>query len=286
MNKPELATSNGRPELALAPVRPQSDGNSSVSVAQNSNRRHDRGEPIPVRRGRWGMDHAQTGSGGAALTGGLIRSDERQDVRAAPVTVAVITRDRLTADLLRTGLGDQSGLRVLPNDQMTDADVVVLVVDELDETGLAETSRFFDEEAGPKSSLVIVCNHVGEYQIMPAIDRGLVAVIERSEATLNRIVEAVLNADAGRAEMPHDVLGAVLRRMRATRSTVPLVSQITGRERDVLRLLSEGCSTAGLAARLHLSERTIKNIIMSLTSRLGAENRAHLVGFGFRNGLL
>ena len=286
MNKPELATVNGRPELSLAPARPPSDGNSSASVARNSTRRHDRREPIPVRRGRWGLDQAQTGPGGAALTGGLIRSDERRDARAAPVTVAVITRDRLTAELLRTGLGDQSGLRVLANDQATAADVVVLVVDELDETGLAETSRFFDEKTGPKCALVIVCDRVGEYQIMPAIDRGLVAVIERSEATLNRIVDAVLNAQAGRAEMPHDVLGAVLRRMRTTRSTAPLVSQITGRERDVLRLLSEGCSTATLAARLHLSERTIKNIIMSLTSRLGAQNRAHLVGFGFRNGLL
>ena len=63
-------------------------------------------------------------------------------------------------------------------------------------------------------------------------------------------------------------------------------SELSPRDVNVLRLLSEGRSTAGIAADLAYSESTIKNIIHDLVRQLGARNRAHAVAMAIRAGLI
>jgi two-component system response regulator DesR len=48
---------------------------------------------------------------------------------------------------------------------------------------------------------------------------------------------------------------------------------LTERERQVLRLAADGLSTAGVAARLHLSEGTVRNYLSEAIGKLGAGNR-------------
>jgi DNA-binding NarL/FixJ family response regulator len=60
---------------------------------------------------------------------------------------------------------------------------------------------------------------------------------------------------------------------------------LTGREVAILRLLADGRSTIEIARQLAYSERTIKNTIHQLTTRLGLRNRAHAVAFAVRRGI-
>jgi DNA-binding NarL/FixJ family response regulator len=59
---------------------------------------------------------------------------------------------------------------------------------------------------------------------------------------------------------------------------------VSRRERDVLELLAEGCSTREIAVRLAYSERTIKNVLQELTTRLQLRNRTQAVAHAVRNG--
>ena len=54
----------------------------------------------------------------------------------------------------------------------------------------------------------------------------------------------------------------------------------------MLRLLAEGYDTAEVGRRLFYSERTVKNIIHDVTSRLDLRNRAHAVAYAIREGLI
>ena len=63
-------------------------------------------------------------------------------------------------------------------------------------------------------------------------------------------------------------------------------SGLTEREAAVLRLLADGYDTAEVGRRLFYSERTVKNIIHDVTSRLELRNRAHAVAYAIREGLI
>jgi DNA-binding NarL/FixJ family response regulator len=64
------------------------------------------------------------------------------------------------------------------------------------------------------------------------------------------------------------------------------VGRLDGREREVLRLIADGLGTVEIAKRLNYSERTVKNILHRLLTRMNLRNRAHAVAYALGNGLL
>ncbi len=61
---------------------------------------------------------------------------------------------------------------------------------------------------------------------------------------------------------------------------------LTGRERDVLRLLAHGLRTAGIAEELQLAPATVRNHIGNLLQKLGAHSRAEAVILALQRGLV
>ena len=61
---------------------------------------------------------------------------------------------------------------------------------------------------------------------------------------------------------------------------------MTERELNVLRPLAEGLDTAEVSGQLFYSERTVKNIIHDITSRLELRNRTHAVAYAIKAGLI
>ncbi len=61
---------------------------------------------------------------------------------------------------------------------------------------------------------------------------------------------------------------------------------LTGRERDVLRLLAQGLRTAAIAAELQLAPATVRNHVGNLLQKLGAHSRAEAVVLALQRGLI
>ena len=61
---------------------------------------------------------------------------------------------------------------------------------------------------------------------------------------------------------------------------------LTGREREVLELVSQGLSNKLIARRLQISEHTVKFHISSISTKLGASSRTDAVSRGLRRGLI
>jgi len=66
----------------------------------------------------------------------------------------------------------------------------------------------------------------------------------------------------------------------------PHTEALTPREAEVLRLLADGSGNKEIAARLKISEHTIKFHIRSILGKLGAASRTEAVARGLRSGLI
>ena len=75
-------------------------------------------------------------------------------------------------------------------------------------------------------------------------------------------------------------------REKGTEQMEPMLEELTRREMEVLRMVADGLSNREIAARLSVSEHTIKFHISSVLGKLGASSRTEAVTQGIKRGLI
>ena len=166
--------------------------------------------------------------------------------------------------------------------------VVALVVSDQVSTENLQVLRA-GRRAGTKPVLVVT--DVDEAAFISAVEAGIAGLVRRREATPERLVTVIRSAASGEGAVPPDLLGRLLeqvgRTQRREKSHPESTFQgLVDREVEVLRLVAEGLDTAEIAAKLSYSQRTVKNVVHDITSRLHLQNRAHAVAYAMRQGLL
>ena len=63
----------------------------------------------------------------------------------------------------------------------------------------------------------------------------------------------------------------------ADRETLSLLDDLTARERDILEVVAEGLDNHEIAARLDISEKTVRNHVSTIFSKLQLRSRAQAV---------
>ena len=104
-------------------------------------------------------------------------------------------------------------------------------------------------------------------------------MILQTDISSEQIVQAIKSVAAGLL-----VFDSALMPQRSEDD--PLAEPLTPREGEVLRLLAEGSGNKEIAARLNISEHTIKFHIRSILGKLGAASRTEAVTRGLRSGLI
>ncbi|GGT55795.1 helix-turn-helix transcriptional regulator [Streptomyces matensis] len=166
--------------------------------------------------------------------------------------------------------------------------VALLVNDQPDDDLLTRMRKLVRSDG---SRAVLVVGAIRESELLDVVECGVGAIVWRHEATAQRLVRAVVAASRGDGDLPGDLLGRLINRVgtlhrtSAGHSGAP-VSGLTAREVDVLRLVSEGLDTGEIAGKLAYSERTVKNVLHGITTRLHLRNRAHAVAYALREGYI
>ena len=73
-----------------------------------------------------------------------------------------------------------------------------------------------------------------------------------------------------------------MERLRGGAEEDPLLASLTPQERRVLDLIAEGQTNRQIAASLYLAEKTVKNYVSSLLSKLGMERRTQAATYAAR----
>ena len=203
-------------------------------------------------------------------------------------TVRVYARDPISEAGVASSLRPRPEVRIVgPADEDT-PEVVLVVADEVNEETL-NTLRFLRRNGASK--VVLIAAHLDDNALVRAVEFGVVGLVRRSEATADRLVSVVHSASLGEGAVPPDLLGRLLDQVGRLQRTMldpqgMTFSGLSAREIEVLRLVAEGYDTAHIALELSYSERTVKNVLHDLTTRLQLRNRPHGVAYALREGLI
>ncbi len=209
-------------------------------------------------------------------------------VRAERIAVAIAGADPLSRAGLAAHLRGQAGIAIVPDSAAASARVTVVVADEVDDETTHELRSI---RAAGQERLVLLVSRVDDVGLLAAVEAGVSGVVRRSQVTGGQLVASIRAADIGEGTLPPDLLGRLLSQVgRLQRQVLHprglTFAGLTEREISVLRLLAEGHDTAEVGRRLFFSERTVKNVIHDVTSRLDLRNRTHAVAYAIRQGLI
>ena len=110
------------------------------------------------------------------------------------------------------------------------------------------------------------------------------------DATPEELLAAIRVVAAGEALLApaatRHLVDAFVSRPSLGRPDAQLVGALTGREREVLRLVAQGLSNAEIAGRLVVSPATAKTHVSRILAKLGLRDRAQLVIAAYESGLI
>ena len=151
--------------------------------------------------------------------------------------------------------------------------------------GVQATKRIRTEH--PETQVVVLTTYADDDSIVGALQAGAIGYLTK-DAGRDHIRRALEAAASGQAVLDP----AVQARLVDVASTAapasaggPLPDGLTGREGEVLRLIATGLSNAEIAARLYVSEVTIKTHVNHIFTKTGSRDRSQAVAYAHRRGL-
>lgn len=157
----------------------------------------------------------------------------------------------------------------------------VAVVDvRLPDGGGVELCRELRELPKPPRCLVLTAFD-DEEALVGAITAGASGYLLK-QVRGQDLVNAVREVAAGRSLLDPVTTARVLDRMRRPR--VDVLDALTEQERRVLELIGEGLSNRQIAERLFVAEKTVKNHVTAVLSKLGMERRTQAAAWVARRG--
>ena len=157
-------------------------------------------------------------------------------------------------------------------------DVVIMDLRLPDGSGLEATRAL--RKSSTTMGIVVLTMYAGDDQLFGALEAGASAFVPKTAPADEVVAAARHAASAPSAFTAADLAEAMKRRL------APQGPQLSPREGQVLRLLADGMSVAGIAKQLFVSESTAKTHISKLYEKLGAANRAQALMTALRLGLL
>lgn len=138
--------------------------------------------------------------------------------------------------------------------------------------------------SGSPTRLVATVREVNEQAVREMVDAGVSAVLPHQALTADTLVTSLRSVVAGNVALPGDMLARLLLHVTQTSHLGP--AGLNTRERSVLRLLADGMDTRGIAEDLCFSERTVKNVVHDVLTKLNCRTRAQAVAVATREGVI
>jgi DNA-binding NarL/FixJ family response regulator len=151
-----------------------------------------------------------------------------------------------------------------------------------------EATRLIREQA-PGVEVVVLTTYADGESVMAALRAGARSYLTK-DASSEEIERAIRDAYQGKTRLDPAVQERLVEMVTSGpatpgRSVVPPGGALTERETEVLRLMAEGMSNREIAARLFVTEATVKTHVNNVFGKLDVNDRAAAVSWAFRSGV-
>ena len=150
--------------------------------------------------------------------------------------------------------------------------------------GVEATRRV--KQVSPRSQIVVLTSYHEDEHIFPALKAGALSYILK-DISAEELASAVRKAAAGEAVLHPRVAARVIKELQGKREdNLNPFTELSQRELEVLKLIADGMSNAEMAAKLVLSEKTIKGHVSNILNKLHLADRTQAAVYAWREGVV
>jgi DNA-binding NarL/FixJ family response regulator len=174
---------------------------------------------------------------------------EAADGTEALATVGSLRPDVILMDLRMAGMGGAAAIRALADD-------------------------------GVPAKVLVLTTYDTDSDVVQALEAGATGYVLK-DTPRDELVRAIRAAARGEAVLAPSVAARLVNQLRA-----PAQDTLSERELEVLTLIAQGETNRGAAARLFISEATVKTHLLHIYEKLAVNDRAAAVAAAYERGLL
>jgi DNA-binding NarL/FixJ family response regulator len=168
-------------------------------------------------------------------------------------------------------------------------DVVLMDIRMRRMDGVEATARLMAAGIEPRPRVLVLTTFDLDEYVFGALRAGAAGFLLK-DASRERLVEAIRVVHAGEALLSPSITRRLIEDY-ATRTDpieppTALLAELTPREREALSLVAQGLSNSEIAARLVVTEATVKSHVGSLLAKLGLRDRVQAVVFAYEHGVV
>jgi DNA-binding NarL/FixJ family response regulator len=135
----------------------------------------------------------------------------------------------------------------------------------------------------PEVHVMILSMHAGAQHVFHALEAGARGYLLKESAS-REVIEAVRIVQSGRRYLSPRVAEIVAQGV-SDRSAVSPLSSLSQREREILKLVADGYSSARIGAMLHLSPKTVDTYRSRMMQKLHVSDLAGVIKLAIQHGL-
>jgi NarL family two-component system response regulator LiaR len=211
-----------------------------------------------------------------------------------PITVLVVDDHAVVREGVRAFLATQpdvvvvgaaasgeEALRVAA-EQVPDVVLMDLVMPGMD--GIETTRRL--RQISPRTQVLVLTSYDQDEHIFPAIRAGAQSYLLK-EIGGEELADALRKAARGEAVLHPRVAARVIQELHGARQDQPnAFTDLSERELEVLKLIANGLGNDEIAARLVISEKTVKSHVSNILNKLHVDDRTQAAVFAWREGVV
>jgi two-component system, NarL family, response regulator DevR len=204
----------------------------------------------------------------------------------SPVPVFLLAENRLLREALVRLLSKKDDIRIVGSGsyspqvlpQILSAGPDIVVLDSVSKALSQERVVRRLHDARPEIGVVMVGMEDEEGVFLRLVREGVLGYV-LTDASAAEVWQAIRDVAAGEAVCPPSLSVALFRFAANTHISLPTLSvrrsmDLSPRQQELVRLIRDGLSNKEVAARLNLSEQTIKNHVHRMLRKVGAADRA------------